>query len=260
MCDSPCSCRLCCGLRYALRRSLFIVACCLSNGRLRQQWACISVGTVCLGNGWLRQQWACISVGTGCLGNGWLRQQWACISVGAGCLGNGWLCQQWACISVGAGCLSSGGRPSPKEHLGPSARDSLKLRFCSSHWVSQTICPYNPLGWPTVQVSFSLKFSPLKSQISGSTGHPDQCSLCGALCSATALQRQPPATPATSCTSQNLCLASQVSFIPGNFPVLWATKIRLEMQLRLTVCGFNASSNPGLFSQHHLESIFHDCF
>ena len=26
------------------------------------------------------------------------------------------------------------------------------------------------------------------------------------------------------------------------------------MQLGLTICGFNASSNPGLFSQRHLES------
>ena len=34
-----------------------------------------------------------------------------------------------------------------------------------------------------------------------------------------------------------------------NFPVLWATKISLEMQLQLTICGFNESSNPGLFSQ-----------
>ena len=91
LCDSPCSCRLCCGLRHALQWSLFIVACCLSNGRLHQQWACISVGT--------------------------------------GCLGNGWLHQQWACISVGAGCLGSGGCPSPTERLGPSARDSLKSRL-----------------------------------------------------------------------------------------------------------------------------------
>ena len=120
MCDSPCSCRLCCGLRHALRRSLFVVACCLCKGRLRQQWACISVGT-------------------GCLGNSWLCQQWACISVGAGCLGNGWLRQQWACISVGAGCLGSGGRPSPTEHLRPSALDSLKSWFCSSHWVFQSL-------------------------------------------------------------------------------------------------------------------------
>ena len=46
----------CCGLRpaatsYALRWSLSVVAGCLGNGRLRQQWACTSVGAVCLGNG-----------------------------------------------------------------------------------------------------------------------------------------------------------------------------------------------------------------
>ena len=46
----------CCGLRpaatgYALRRSLSVVAGCLGNGRLRQQWVYTSVGAVCLGNG-----------------------------------------------------------------------------------------------------------------------------------------------------------------------------------------------------------------
>ena len=46
----------CCGLRpaatgYALRRSLSVVVGCLGNGRLRQQWACTSVGAGCLGNG-----------------------------------------------------------------------------------------------------------------------------------------------------------------------------------------------------------------
>ena len=41
----------CCGLRHALRWSLSVVAGCLGNGRLRQQWACISVGAGCLGNG-----------------------------------------------------------------------------------------------------------------------------------------------------------------------------------------------------------------
>ena len=46
----------CFGLRpaatgYALWRSLSVVAGCLGNGRLRQQWACTSVGADCLGNG-----------------------------------------------------------------------------------------------------------------------------------------------------------------------------------------------------------------
>ena len=43
------------------------------------------------------------------------------------------------------------------------------------------ICPCNPLGWATVQVSFSLKSSPLKSQVAGSTGHPDKRALWGLL-------------------------------------------------------------------------------
>ena len=46
----------CCSLHpaatgYALRRSLSVVAGCLGNGRLRQQWACTSVAADCLGNG-----------------------------------------------------------------------------------------------------------------------------------------------------------------------------------------------------------------
>ena len=187
MCDSPCSYRLCCGLRHALWRSLFVVACCLSNGRLRQQWACISVGTGCVGNSWLRQQ--------------------------------------WVCISVGAGCLGSGGRPSPTEHLGPSARDSLKSRFCSSHWVSQTICPCNPLGWATVQVSFSLKSSPLKSQVAGSTGHPDTRALWGLL------GRAGRRRPGCRLCQADLLPGVPCLFILGSFSVLWATKISLEMQL-----------------------------
>ena len=87
----------------------------------------------------------------------------------------------WRSLSAMVGCLGSGGRPSPTERLGPSARDSSKSRFCSSHWVSQTICSCNTLGWPTVQVSFSLKSSPLKSQVAGSTGHPDKRALWGLL-------------------------------------------------------------------------------
>ena len=88
----------CCGLRHALRQSLCVVVGCLGNGRLRQQWACISVGT--------------------------------------GCLGNGWLPQQWACISVVAGCLGNGGRPPPQSVSDRLHRDLLKSWSCSSHWAS----------------------------------------------------------------------------------------------------------------------------
>ena len=49
------------------------------------------------------------------------------LSVVAGCLGNGRLRQQWACISVGMVCLGNGGRPSPTERLGPSARGLFEI-------------------------------------------------------------------------------------------------------------------------------------
>ena len=42
------------------------------------------------------------------------------------------------------------------------------------------------------------------------------------------------AAPAAGFARRNICLASRISSSLGNFPVLWATKIGLEMQLRLT--------------------------
>ena len=54
-------------------------------------------------------------------------------------------------------------------------------RFVRPTVLPQTLCPCNPLGWPTVQVPFSLKFSPLKSHVASSTGHPDKRALWGAL-------------------------------------------------------------------------------
>ena len=47
--------------------------------------------------------------------------------------------------------------------------------------LSQTLCPCNPLGWPTVQVSLRLKSTPLMSQVAGSAGHPDKRTLWGAM-------------------------------------------------------------------------------
>ena len=48
----PYCCNLCSASKgYALHQSLSVVAGCLSNGRLHQQWACTSVGADCLGNG-----------------------------------------------------------------------------------------------------------------------------------------------------------------------------------------------------------------
>ena len=77
-----------------------------------------------------------LSVVAGCLGNGRLRQQWACISVGTGCLSNGWLPQQWACISVGVGCLGNGGCPPPQSVSDRLHGDCLKSWSCSSHWAN----------------------------------------------------------------------------------------------------------------------------
>ena len=48
----PCCCGLCpAATGYTLWWSLSVVAGCLGNSRLHQQWACISVGADCLGNG-----------------------------------------------------------------------------------------------------------------------------------------------------------------------------------------------------------------
>ncbi|KAK2101678.1 hypothetical protein P7K49_019344 [Saguinus oedipus] len=46
--------------------------------------------------------------------------------------------------------------------------------------------------------------------------------------------------------AETAALASRVSPTPGNFPVLWATKIRLEMRRELTLCVFTESCNPEL--------------
>ena len=53
------------------------------------------------------------------------------------CSGLPWQRQAASAVGVyllGAGCLGNSGRPSPTEHLRPSARDRLKSWFCSSHW------------------------------------------------------------------------------------------------------------------------------
>ena len=167
-----------------------------------------------------------LSVESGCLGNSRLRQQWVCISVGVCCLGNGRLRQQWACISVGAGCFGNGGRLSPTEHL----RDCLTGSVWNHRFVCPTVLPKHcvpaiPLAGP-LSKSHSVSSSALSSlrlpvQQGTWTSTP-----CGKRWVGLAA-----ATPAAGFTRQSLCLASHVSFILGNFPVLWATKISLKMQL-----------------------------
>ena len=86
------------------------------------------------------------------------------------------------------------------------------------------LCSWNLLGWLTVQVAFSLKFGPLKSQVASSTGHLNKRNLWGAL--GRAGRRRP------GCRLRQADLLPGVPclFILGSFPVLWATKISLEMQ------------------------------
>ena len=94
-----------------------------------------------------------------------------------------------------AGCVSSGrvsqlGRvasvmvdaPSPRSASGTVSTASVwNRRFVCPTALSHMLCPCNPLGWPTTQVPFSLKFRPLKSQVAVSTGHPDKRALWGSL-------------------------------------------------------------------------------
>ena len=182
MCGSSCCCRLCCSAAvsatcYALRRSLSVVAGCLGNGRLHQQWPCISVGMGCLGNGWLRQQWACISVGVGCLGNV--------------------------------------GRPSPTEHLRLSAWGAFEITVL-----------FVPLGYPKCSVPAIPWAGPLSKSRSVSSPALSSLRLLvqqGTRTSAPCGERWlgPAATtPAAGFARQRYCLASHVSFILGNFPVL----------------------------------------
>ena len=114
--------------------------------------------------------------------------------------------------------------PPPQSASGTISTASIwDCRFVCPTALSHMLCPCNPLGWPTAQVPFSLKFSPLKSQVAVSTRHLDKRALWGSL--GRAGRRHP------GFLRQSLCLVSHVSFILGNFPVLWATKISLKMQL-----------------------------
>ena len=107
-----------------------------------------------------------LSVVAGCLGNGRLRQQWACISVGAGCLGNCRLHQQWACVSVRAGCLSNGGCPSPTECLRDGLHgERLESPFCLSHCAIPHAVSLQSPGLAHCPSPFQSRVQP--SQVSG---------------------------------------------------------------------------------------------
>ena len=72
--------------------------------------------------------------------------------------------------------------PPPQSVSGTVCTGSIwNCGFVRPTELPQTLCPCHFLGWPTVQVPFSLKSSPLKSQVAGSTGHPDKRALWGPL-------------------------------------------------------------------------------
>ena len=163
-----------------------------------------------------------LSVVVGCLGNGSLCQQWAFVSVGAGCLGNCRLRQQWACVSIGGVA---------------SVMVDVRPPRSASGTVS-TVRPFGivvlsvPLRYPTrcvLTISWAgplPKFPSVSSSALSSLRWPFQQ---GTRKSTPCGERW--VGPAASFSRQSLCLVSRVSFILGNFPVLWATKISLKMQL-----------------------------
>ena len=126
-----------------------------------------------------------------------------------------------------------------------STRSIWNHRFVCPTVLPQMLCPWNLLGWLSVQVPFSLKFSPLKTQVAGSTGPPDQCALCGSLCSATVLQRgQPKPLPGVPRL-----------FYTWEFPRSVGNKDPSgNAALTHPLHALTESFNPWLFSQRHLES------
>ena len=154
----------------------------------------------------------------------------------AGCLGNGRLHQQWACTSVGVDYLGNGGYPSPTELHCPgfscACRDPLHLErlyspFCLSHCDTTNAFSLESPGLAHCP-------SPVQSQV-----QPSQVSDC-------LFNRAPRpvcfvrsvaechcavALAEAAAPAKTAALASRVSPTPGNFPILWATKIHLEMRL-----------------------------
>ena len=187
---------------------------------------------------------------------------WWVASATAGCISNG------SVTLVGADCLSNGGFPSPIELHHPVFSCACSETLHPEH-LESPFCLSHCAGLNAVSLkSPCLAHCPSPVQSDGYTNLPSQVSDCRLnraprpvrfvwSCSATTARAA--AALAAGCTSQNLCLVSRVSFIPRNFPVLWETKIRLEM-LTHPLHALTMSFNPGLFSQHHLESSDRDSF
>ena len=148
------------------------------------------------------------------------------LSVVPGCLGNSRLCQQWACTSVGADCLGNGGRPSPMELCFKKTSSlgafGIAILFVALRYPKHCVPGISWSG--SLFKSHSVSSSALSRHslpVQQGTRTSAVCAECcvALLCYHAGCRR----------SGQSLCLASRVSFIPGNFPVLWATKIRLEI-------------------------------
>ena len=124
-------------------------------------------------------------------------------------------------------CLGNGGLPSPTElrFLGPSPPGAFGIAILSVPLCYPKRCvPAIPWAGPL------SKFRSVSSSALSSLRLPVQQGTRGSAPCAEHCVGPAAATPAAGFTSQNLCLSSHVSFIPRNFPVLWATKISLEMR------------------------------
>ena len=140
--------------------------------------------------------------------------------------------------------------PPPRSFSGTVSMWSFwNRRFVRPTALPQMLCPCNPLCWPTFQVSFSLKFSPLKSRFASSTGHLDKHTLWGALCRAGRRHpgcrlHQPKPLPGVPCI-----------FYTWEFPRSVGNKDPSgNAALTHPLCACTKIFNPGLFSQRHLES------
>ena len=126
--------------------------------------------------------------------------------------------------------------------------EHLKSWFCLFHWATPNALSLQSPGLATVHVSFSLKSSPLKSQVASSTGQPDKRTLWVALGRA---GRHHPS-----------CWLRQAEVLPGVLRLLYTWEFSCSVghkdqsgNVALTHLSLvNESSNPGLFSQRHLES------
>ena len=150
---------------------------------------------------------------------------WWVASAMAGCISNG------SVTSVGADC------PSPTElhHPGFSCActetlhpEHLESPFCLSHCSGPNAVSLKSPG---------LAHCPSPVQSDGYANLPSQVSDCWLNRAPgpvrfvwSAVEHRCVVVPVLAAPAKTTALVFRLSFIPGSFPVLWATEIRLEMQ------------------------------